>query len=65
MLRLRLIKGVNLLEFHKSYQFDVMANYQNSFKEMIENSLLEIKDGYLRLTPRGILYSNEVFQLFV
>ncbi len=65
MLRLRLIKGVNLLEFHKFYQFDVMANYQDSFKEMIENSLLEIKDGYLRLTPRGILYSNEVFQLFV
>jgi oxygen-independent coproporphyrinogen III oxidase len=65
MLRLRLIKGVNLLEFQESYQFNVMENYQNNFNEMMENNLLEIKDGYLRLTRKGILYSNEVFQLFI
>lgn len=65
MLRLRLISGVCLSEFQKCYDFDVMDKYKSEFKEMMENGLLEIVDGYLRLTRRGILFSNEVFLLFV
>lgn len=65
MLRLRLISGVCLSEFEKCYDFDVMANYKNDFDKMLENGLLEVVDGYLRLTRRGLLFSNEVFLLFV
>ncbi len=65
MLRLRLIEGINLEEFQTRYNFDIMANYKEAFLELLENKLLEIANGYLRLTRQGILFSNEVFVLFV
>jgi len=65
MLRLRLMEGINLEEFQTNYGFDIMANYKEAFSELMENKLLEIVDGKLRLTRQGILFSNEVFVLFV
>ncbi|MBI4854023.1 MAG: radical SAM family heme chaperone HemW [Acidobacteria bacterium] len=65
MLRLRLIEGINLEEFKATYNFDILATYKEAFSELLENNLIEVTNGYLRLTQRGILFSNEVFVLFV
>lgn len=65
MLRLRLIEGINLEEFKSCYNFDILANYQEAFSDLLENKLLEVVNGHLRLTRQGILFSNEVFVLFV
>lgn len=65
MLRLRLMEGVKLAEFRRHYDFDVESEYRDQLAELREAGLIEIVDGRLRLTRRGILLSNEVFLLFV
>lgn len=65
MLKLRLIEGINLKDFQTIYNFDILANYKEAFSELLDNNLLGITNGYLHLTRKGILFSNEVFMLFV
>jgi oxygen-independent coproporphyrinogen-3 oxidase len=65
MLRLRLIEGIHLEDFKTQYNFDILSNYKEAFSEFLDNNLLEIIDGSLRFTKRGLLFSNEVFMLFI
>jgi oxygen-independent coproporphyrinogen-3 oxidase len=36
-----------------------------AFEYFLSNGVLERSDGNLRLTPRGVMVSNEIFQEFV
>lgn len=61
---LRLIKGVNIEEIENKYQ----VNLLNHFKDLqgrINDNLVEIKDGYLKLTNKGVFLGNQVFEVFV
>jgi len=39
--------------------------FQQAIRRFVDAGLLETKDGVLRLTSRGMLLSNEVFQEFL
>lgn len=65
MLQLRLAEGVDLAAFYKQYEIDVYQIHADRLKELEEDGLLELSKGRLRLTKRGILYSNEIFMLFI
>ncbi|WP_425264905.1 hypothetical protein, partial [Vibrio parahaemolyticus] len=39
--------------------------FGDDLKRLDNDGLLELLDGRIRLTRKGMLYSNEVFSLFV
>ncbi len=59
-LGLRLNSGIDITEFEKQH-----SRPFRDTTELIEKGLLEMSDGRLRLTRKGMLFSNEVFAEFL
>lgn len=64
-LGLRMTDGVNLGDYQNRFGFDLAQKYATELEGLKETGLVEIAFGNLRLTRKGMLYSNEVFQVFV
>ena len=62
ILGLRLIEGVALAEFSRRHGCDVHDVYGEVIAEFVGYGLLEETATNLRLTRRGRLLSNELFQ---
>ncbi|MGH2514926.1 MAG: hypothetical protein ACRDHP_04655, partial [Ktedonobacterales bacterium] len=62
MLGLRLGEGVDLAEFTQRYGEDFHTVFGSRLAVVQGYDLLEERDGFLRLTPRGRLLGNEVFE---
>jgi len=66
ILGLRLVQeGVRLADFRQRFGRDVREVYGAELAELLELGLLEMDDEAVRLTPRGRLLGNEVFQRFL
>jgi oxygen-independent coproporphyrinogen-3 oxidase len=63
-LGLRLNRGVSLRELGQKFG-DEGQKYAPVIAELIESELLTFSDDTIRLTPRGRLLSNEVFEKFI
>lgn len=63
-LGLRLNKGIDLAELRVDFGSRV-DEYKSIIDDLEESSLLERQGDLLRLTPRGRLLSNEVFERFI
>jgi oxygen-independent coproporphyrinogen-3 oxidase len=61
ILGLRLTEGVALATFEERFGVGLLERYGPAVAELMELGLLELSDGHLRLTPRGLLLANEVF----
>ena len=64
-LRLRLNRGIDLAELALRYGASKVADFGLDISKLISDGLLERRVGVLRLTPRGRMLSNEVFERFV
>jgi oxygen-independent coproporphyrinogen III oxidase len=64
-LGLRLNRGVELLQVHEEFGIDAVERYREPITELVESGLLDVEDGFVRLTDRGRLLSNEVFGRFI
>lgn len=64
-LNLRLTKGLNLEEYKERFGIDLLINYAEDLKHLEEAELIEFENNYLRLTKKGMVYSNEVFAVFI
>ena len=64
-LGLRLNAGVDLLEYKEKFGGDLAVKYRNELVRIEEGGLIELTENKLRLTRKGMLYSNEVFQVFI
>lgn len=62
---LRRRDGVDLDAVRGRYGREPLDEFGESLRRTFEAGLLEQSDGRLRLTERGVLLSNEVFQSFV
>ncbi len=60
-LGLRLNKGIDTVDYARRFNTDITQ----TTTELQENGLLDLSDGRLRLTRKGMLFSNEVFREFV
>ncbi len=60
MLGLRLRNGLNLLQFQARYGVDLMHRFAAKLPTLTDGGFLEVSDGALRLTRKGIMVSNSV-----
>ncbi len=65
MMNLRLLKGIELTRFEQRFGQSLNFFYGATLKKLCDLELTEMQENYFRLTPRGILLSNEVFQEFI
>jgi oxygen-independent coproporphyrinogen-3 oxidase len=61
MLELRLLEGINVANFNARYGISFMEHFGDRLWEPMAASLMVEQDGWVRLTDRGRLLSNEVF----
>jgi len=64
-LNLRLTKGLDLAKYRELFDIDILLRYRDDLTDLTEAGLIRIDDGRLRLTRKGMLYSNEVFSIFI
>ena len=64
-LGLRLMRGVNLAQHRTRFNTDIHAQYADELARFDDAGLIQLDDNWLRLTPAGVLLSNEVFAAFV
>jgi len=61
---LRKIEGISIADIEQKYQIDLFKTYPK-LKEKEAFGLIEVVDGKLRLTEKGIFLGNQVFMVFV
>lgn len=64
-LNLRLTKGLDLKEYKSRFGIDLEKEFAEDLKDLSEAGLIFVTNGELKLTPKGMVYSNEVFSVFV
>ena len=64
-LGLRKMVGISKQEFEECFGVDIDEVYGKQLKKLILEDLIERKDGWIRLTERGIDVSNYVFAEFM
>jgi oxygen-independent coproporphyrinogen III oxidase len=64
-LGLRLTKGLDLQSYKQRFGIDLQTKYAEDFERLQELKLIEIAANNLKLTAKGMVYSNEVFAVFV
>jgi oxygen-independent coproporphyrinogen III oxidase len=64
-LGLRLNRGIDLDKVAHRFGKDALAGFSTPIAEFVQSGLLEQKGSILRLTSRGRLLSNEVFERFL
>ena len=64
-LGLRLTKGIDLEDYQRRFGIDPQEKYADELSRCVADGLIEFGEGRLRLTRRGMLFSNEVFSIFV
>ncbi|WP_416149304.1 radical SAM family heme chaperone HemW [Salipaludibacillus sp. HK11] len=62
---LRKRTGVSLVEFEKRFGKAVQQIFPQVMNKLITDQLLEVVQGHVRLTDKGLLLGNEVFEKFL
>jgi len=64
-LGLRLDAGVEIAALEREFGRPLVSSVDEIASRLTQDGLLEIENGRVRLTPRGRMLSNEVFQEFI
>lgn len=64
-LGMRLNEGIDLIRYQERFGVGIQAKYETELRDLLEKGLIEINEDRLRLTRKGMLFSNEVFEAFV
>lgn len=64
-LNLRLTRGLDLNQYKSRFAIDLQAEFTEDLNRLFEAELIEFSEGRLKLTHKGMVYSNEVFSIFV
>ena len=64
-LGLRLNRGVDLREVDAAFGEGIFQSFDPIVQELVSEGLLDSHGDIVRLTPRGRLFSNEVFERFI
>ncbi len=64
-LGLRTVEGLELLAIKEEFGIAAVDVYKERIAALVARGLVEIEDGFLRLTAEGRLFSNDVFAEFL
>jgi oxygen-independent coproporphyrinogen-3 oxidase len=64
-LGLRLTRGVSLQDLSARFGEQAVDNFRSAIAELVEDGLIEHTEDLIRLTSRGRMLSNDVFQRFI
>jgi oxygen-independent coproporphyrinogen-3 oxidase len=64
-LGLRMEQGIDLLDYKHRTGVDLAERYGGELTRLTDLGLIDLTAERLRLTQRGKLFSNEVFEVFV
>lgn len=64
-LGLRLTEGISCSEYASRFSSKLESQFENELGDLLESGLIEHAGNRIRLTRKGMLYSNEVFARFV
>jgi putative oxygen-independent coproporphyrinogen III oxidase len=64
-LALRMNRGLELLAIKEEFGIAAVDDYREPIADLVSRGLLEIENGWLRLTPQGRIFSNDVFAAFL
>lgn len=62
---LRKLEGVPVEDFKERFNIDVHEVFSTAIEELKASSLIEEKNQHIRLTDKGLLLGNEVFEKFL
>jgi oxygen-independent coproporphyrinogen-3 oxidase len=65
MLALRLTSGIHVASFDSRFGGSIIDDHRQAIEQFSALGLLECAAGYLRLTGRGYLLANQVWQAFI
>ena len=65
MMNLRLLQGINIREYDYRFETGLLALYHDAIEKNINKKLLEIVDGYLRVTAKGLFVLNDILVDFM
>lgn len=65
MMNLRVLEGVSITAFQQRFGQSIDSVYAETLPKLCSLGLLERRGDRLRLTPRGVLLSNEIFREFL
>ena len=65
MLGIRLSGGIDLGHFQETFGVDLLESYGSPLEELMGRGILELEDGYLRLSERGHLLGSQAAMVFV
>jgi len=64
-LGLRMMGGINLKDFESRFEIKIEAAYTDAIEELTTEDFLIYDNGHLKLTRKGLLFSNDVAIRFV
>lgn len=64
-LGLRLNEGVSINRFNKKFDQTIYSVFGQTINDLINKQLIDEQQGYLKLTNRGRVIGNEVFEAFL
>lgn len=64
-LGLRLNAGISVSKFRERFGIEFTERYARELMDLVDKGLIEFNNDRVFLTRRGMLFSNEVFQVFV
>jgi oxygen-independent coproporphyrinogen-3 oxidase len=64
-LGLRMTDGIDLEHYNGRFGTDLREKYRTELNDLVDSGLIAFSFDHLRLTSKGMLYSNEVFSVFV
>lgn len=65
MMGMRLNEGINLIKFKKKFGKTIYEIFNNEIKKLINLNLIELSETHIKLSGKGRLLGNEVFQEFI
>ncbi len=64
-LGLRLAQGIDLNDYQKRFGVNLIESHREELGRLKDFGLVEFDENRLKLTGRGFLFSNEVFEVFI
>jgi oxygen-independent coproporphyrinogen-3 oxidase len=64
MLGLRLREGINLDEFTREFDIDLLSKFNRQISKLTAGGMVEVADNHLRITEKGVLVSNSIISEF-